>query len=42
MTPEEFTSYTRSHPAAPEAEREPMREAYRYAKVDHFHIAIFH
>ena len=33
MTPEEFASYMRSNPTSPEAEHDPMREAYRYAKV---------
>jgi Mitochondrial protein Pet127 len=41
MTPEEFTLYMRSTPSALGAEAEPMREAYRYAKVDISYTIIF-
>lgn len=41
MTPEEFTSYMRSTPPA-EEQSEPIRESYRYAKVDLAHAAMFY
>jgi len=42
MTPEEFTSYMRSAPPPSEMEGEPMREAYRYAKVYLAYVIICH